>query len=289
MPNELYELIERPDLEAPVLALALDGWIDAGMAAETAAATLLDSLDSVTVARFDVDRLIDFRARRPTVHMTEGVMRRLSWPSIELRAVADLDGNEMLMLTGTEPDRSWHRFVDAVVQLALSLEVRMCVGLGAYPAPAPHTRPSRLACCASTPNLATPKFIRGSLDFPGGVQAAVEQACHGQDIPSLALWAQVPHYAAAMPYPPASMALVEGLGQIGGLSLPFGDLPTDSQTTKDRLDELFQQNPEHQGLLQELESSYEQDDIASDTTITEMNLPTGDELAAELERFLRDQ
>jgi hypothetical protein len=217
---ELYELIDRPALEEPVLLLALDGWIDAGLAAGTAASVLLDELDTITVARFDGDALLDYRARRPTVHMVDGVLRQLSWPSIELIAASDPTGKELLLLVGSEPDRHWRSFVDQLVDLALDLEVRMCVGLGAYPAPAPHTRTGKMACCASTIGLAAQgPFLRASLEYPGGVHAAIEQACDVQDIPSLALWAQVPHYAATMPYPAASINLIEHVNRLTGLSL----------------------------------------------------------------------
>lgn len=284
----LYELIDRPDLDAPVLVLALEGWIDAGLAAAAAAEVLLESLDTVTVARFDTDELLDYRARRPTVHMIDGVQKGLTWPSLELRAAADLDGNELLFLVGCEPDRSWHAFVDEVVDLALDFDVRLCVGLGAYPAPAPHTRPARMACTASTPKLAESGFLRASLDFPAGVQAAVEQACDSRGIPSLGVWAQVPHYAAGMTYPAASIGLIETLARLADLSLPLGDLSTRAEATRTRLDELISQNPEHEAMLHELEAAYERvdEEIGS---FGGAPLPTGDELAAEVERFLREQ
>jgi predicted ATP-grasp superfamily ATP-dependent carboligase len=282
----LYELIDQPDLDSPVLILALEGWIDAGLAAATAAEVLVDALETATVARFDTDALLDYRARRPTVHMVQGVQKGLVWPSVELRAAADDDGNEMLLLVGSEPDRMWQAFVDDVVQLALVFGVRMCVGLGAYPAPAPHTRPSRMACSASTERLAGPLFLRASLDFPGGAQAAIEQGCDSRGIPALGLWAQVPHYAAGMHYPGASIALIESLGQMADLSLPVGDLPAQAEATRARLDELINQNPEHQEMVRQLEAAYERLDVGP---LGDMNLPTGDELADELERFLREQ
>jgi hypothetical protein len=285
----LYELIDRPELESPTLVLALEGWIDAGLSTEAAAATLLDGLDTVTVARFDTDELIDYRARRPTAHLIEGIQKGLTWPSLELRAASDLDGRALLLLVGSEPDRSWHRFVDEVVALALDFDARLCVGLGAYPAPAPHTRPPRLACTASTPELAeTGAFLRASLDFPAGAQAAVEQGCDTSGIPALGLWAQVPHYAAAMNYPGAAVALIEGLGRLADLSLPLGDLPDQALHVRNRLDELISQNADHQAMLRQLEASYErlEDGLAS---LDGMPLPTGDELADEFQRFLREQ
>ncbi|HET6663897.1 MAG TPA: PAC2 family protein, partial [Acidimicrobiales bacterium] len=160
----LYELIERPDLEDPLLVLALDGWIDARLAAAGAAEVLCDQLDTITVARFSTDELLDYRARRPIAHLDDGVLRGMTWPSLELRAAADESGNELLLLVGAEPDRLWHQFTDEVVSLALDFGVRMCVGLGAYPFAAPHTRAPRIACTASTVGLADAGFLRASLD-----------------------------------------------------------------------------------------------------------------------------
>jgi predicted ATP-grasp superfamily ATP-dependent carboligase len=284
----LYELIEQPDLDDPVLVLAVEGWIDAGLAAATAAEMLSDELDTITVARFSADDLLDYRARRPIAHLENGVLRGLTWPSLELRAATDLDGKEFLLLVGAEPDRLWQRFADEVVGLALDFGARMCVGLGAYPFAAPHTRPPRVACTASTPSLAEGGFLRASLDFPGGIQAAIEQGCHDRGIGSVGLWAQIPHYLPpAMPFPAGSMALIETLARIGELSLPFGDLPARAEATRNRLDELIAQNPEHLAMLHQLETAYEE--AETPRSFAPEDLPTGDELVAELEQFLRDQ
>jgi predicted ATP-grasp superfamily ATP-dependent carboligase len=284
----LYELIEQPDLEDPVLVLAVEGWIDAGLAAATAADVLSDQLDTITVARFSTDDLLDYRARRPIAHLENGVLRGLTWPSLELRAAAALEGKELLLLMGAEPDRMWQQFTDEVVGLALDFGARMCVGLGAYPFAAPHTRSPRVACTASTPSLADSGFLRASLDFPGGIQAAVEQGCHSRGIGSVGLWAQIPHYLPpAMPFPAGSVALIEALARIGELSLPFGDLPGRAEATRNRLDELIAQNPEHVAMLHQLETAYEE--AETPRSFAAEDLPTGDELVAELEQFLRDQ
>lgn len=285
----LYELIEQPDLDEPILVLALEGWIDAGLAAGGAAEVLSERLDTVTVARFSTDDLLDYRARRPVAHLADGVLRGLTWPEIELRAAIDDDGNELLLLVGAEPDRLWHRFTDEVVTLALDFGARMCVGLGAYPFAAPHTRSPRVACTASTPRLAEGTFLRASLDFPGGIQAAIEQGCDERGIPAVGLWAQIPHYVPTnMPFPAGSVALLEGLNLLGDLSLPVGDLASQADATRARLDELIAQNPEHVAMLRQLEVAWEQSEPA-ETPIGLTDLPTGDELAAELEDFLRDQ
>jgi predicted ATP-grasp superfamily ATP-dependent carboligase len=285
----LYELIEQPDLDDPLLVLALDGWIDAGLAAATAAEVLCDQLDTVTVARFSTDELLDYRARRPVAHLVDGVLRGLTWPDIELRAATDDDGNEMLLLVGAEPDRLWHRFTDEVVTLALDFGARMCVGLGAYPFAAPHTRAPRVACTASSASLADGTFLRASLDFPGGIQAAIEQGCDERGIPAIGLWAQIPHYVpATMPFPAGSVALIESLSQLGALALPLGDLSVRADATRTRLDELIAQNPEHMAMLRQLEAAWEQAE-PTEAPLGLSDLPTGDELVAELEDFLRDQ
>jgi PAC2 family len=285
----LYELIERPELDEPMLVLALEGWIDAGLAAASAAELLCDQLDTVTVARFSTDDLLDYRARRPVAHLTDGVLRGLTWPEIELRAATDGAGNEMLLLVGAEPDRLWHRFTDEVVALALDFGARMCVGLGAYPFAAPHTRSPRVACTASTPGLAEGAFLRASLDFPGGIQAAIEQGCDERGIPAVGLWAQIPHYVPAnMPFPAGSVALVESLSQLGNLELPLGDLAARAEATRNRLDELIAQNPEHVEMLRQLEAAWERSEPRQ-PTMGISDLPSGDELVAELEEYLRDQ
>ena len=285
----LYELIERPDLDEPVLVLALDGWIDAGLSAAGAAAALGDALETITVARFSTDELLDYRARRPIAHLDDGVLRGLTWPEIELRAAIDPEGRELLLLVGDEPDRLWHRFVDEVVTLALDFGVRLCVGLGAYPVAAPHTRPPRVACTASTPRLAEGAFLRASLEFPGGIQAAIEQESDRRGIPALGLWAQIPHYLPTkMPFPAGSLALLESLNLVADLHLPLGDLPRRTEATRSRLDELIAQNPEHGAMLHQLEVAWDSSEPA-DQPMSMGDIPTGDELVAELEEFLRDQ
>src|SRR5690606_28715983 len=306
----LYELIETPQLEDPVLVLALEGWIDAGLAAAGVARMLSERPDAVTIARFSADELLDYRARRPIAHLVDGVLRGLTWPSIErpparvaagvlgvltcpsigLRRAVDDAATERLVLAGAVPVRLWHRFTDEVVGLALDHGVRMCVGLGAYPYAAPHTRPPRVACTASTPRLAEgATLLRGTLDFPGGIQAAIEQACHDRGIPSIGLWAQIPHYLPAqMPFPAGSLALVEAVNQVAELSLPTGDLAARAEATRTRLDELIAQNPEHVAMLRQLEAAWDQA-VADERTVGLSDLPTGDELAAELEDFLRRQ
>lgn len=280
--SDLYDLHQHPGYESPVMVLALDGWIDAGVASATAGATLLAELDTEVVASFRADVLLDHRARRPILKLVDGVVEELRWPAIELRAGRDTAGNGVLLLVGAEPDHAWHAFTETVVDLALEFDVRMMLGMGAYPAPAPHTRPPVLSCTASTPELAHAMgFVRGTLEVPAGVQAAIEQRAHVHGIPSVGVWAQVPHYAAGMPYPAAAKALIEGLNSLAGLSLGTGNLDADALEATRRIDSLIAGNDEHHAMVRALEQQM-------DATPSAEDLPSGDEIAAELEKFLRN-
>ncbi len=287
--SPLFELHERPELDSPVLIIATDGWIDAGMAAKLALGQVLDRFEDGTIATFDTDDLLDHRARRPTVHIIEGVNTALSWPSLELLAGTDQHGSDVVLLAGAEPDHRWRAFSDAVVDLALEMGVRLVLGLGAYPAPTPHTRPSKLASTATTRELAEAVgFIGGAIDVPGGVQAAIERRCADVGLPAVGLWAQVPHYAAGMPYPAAAISLLDGLEAVGGLRFDPGDLVEDAASTRERLDQLISANREHQDMVEQLEREWDAR-AASQSAAGDGPLPTGDELAAEVERFLREQ
>lgn len=278
-----YEHVAHRRLTEPVLLMALEGWIDAGMAASNALSTLLAQLDTETVATFDADELLDHRARRPVLHLVAGVAEGLSWPSIEVLAARDLGGRDIVMLAGPEPDHSWRAFGHAVVGLALELGVTQVIGLGAYPATVPHTRPVRLSITAGTEELAGRwPYLRGTLDVPAGAQAVVERFATDRGLEALTLWAQIPHYASAWPYAAGSLALLENLEQVTGLRLPRGDLEKDAADTTERLDTTIARNDEHTAMLHALEAD-------ADETPQEGEIPSGDELAAELERFLRDQ
>jgi len=286
----LYELHDRPSLEEPVLVMVLEGWIDAGYAATTAAQTLLGGIDSYPVATFDTDSLLDHRARRPIMHLVDGVNTGLSWPSLELRAGVDAEGNDLLLLLGAEPDHAWRAFTEAALDLAQGFGTRMVVGLGAYPATVPHTRPVTMSVTAGTPELASVSgLLRGTLDVPAGVQAVVERRCEELGIPAIGLWAQVPHYVSGdpMPYHAGSLALLRQLERMTSLSLPMGELAGAAEETRQRLDAAVQSNPEHLAMLHALEARH--DEMIQAAPTAEADIPSADELAAEVEQFLRDQ
>ncbi|MEI7591701.1 MAG: PAC2 family protein [Actinomycetes bacterium] len=282
--GRLYEFVTNPDLDGPVLVVVLDGWIDAGLGASAALETITANSALELLAFFDSDRLLDHRARRPTMHIEDGIQTGLTWPSIELKAGTDLDGNDVVFLIGAEPDHHWRAFSASVIDLAMELDCRMCIGLGAYPAPVPHTRPTRIVATTASRELAERVgIIHGHIDVPAGIQAAIEEQAAKLLMPSVGLWAQVPHYASAMPYPAAGAALIESLNDVAGLRFGTGGLVDDGVAARSRLDGLIADSDEHQQLVRQLEEQV--DAIAAN----DPNLPSGDELAAELERFLRDQ
>lgn len=275
--------MERPDLESPVLVVALDGWIDAAGAAADAVSHLLSG-GGHAVARFDTDRLLDHRARRPTLRLVDGVARGLEWPRIEVRLLDHVEGRDVLLLHGAEPDHEWRAFAAEVVDCCRGLGVVLVVGLGAYPAAVPHTRPSRLACTAGSEELTQRlDFVTASLEVPAGAQAAIEVAATAAGIDAVGLWAQVPHYLSATSFAPATESLLEGLATLLGVDLGLAPVTEQALAARTRLDELVARDPEHVTMLEKLEAIY--DDLHDPRA----QLPSGEDLAAELERFLREQ
>ena len=289
--SEPFQLLNQPSLHQPVLLISLDGWIDAGSAAAQAMAAFVEELNATPIIRFDADAFIDYRARRPTMQLRDGVMANLAWPSIELQAGRDMNGNDVLLLTGSEPDSQWLRFVDLVDEFAKGFGVRMAIGLGAYPFGAPHTRPSLIAGSASTPELAdSAGLVRSTVDAPAGIAAALEHRLAQHNVPTVGLWVQVPHYASAMAYPGAAVSLVDTIHQLSGVTVEAQSLRDAAVAHRARLDELVSQSAEHLGMVHQLEEAFDAMLRSSDSIVRPgESLPSGDELAAELERFLRDQ
>ena len=293
--SDVYERIFVPELDRPVLVVGLEGWIDAGLGAANAMSAILTGADAETVASFDADRLLDHRARRPIMHLEAGLITGLTWPATELRAGLDEQGDDVLLLVGAEPDFEWLAFTEAIVELALDFDCRMAVTLGAYPAPVPHTRDTKLALTTSSSELADHLrgYVRGTLDVPAGIHAVLDQALNSNGVPTLGLWAQVPHYVASMPYPAASVALLDGLTRATGVIPDYGDLVQEAAEPRNRLDQLVAENPQHQTMVAQLEEVADaEDEVAGedgDTLLGEGGLPSGDELAAELQEYLRNR
>jgi hypothetical protein len=283
----LYELHLDRQLDQPALVVALEGWVDAGLGADSAISSLLSSSPTELVATFDGETLIDQRARRPVVHIARGVNEGLTWPVIQVRAGRDLSGSDVCYLVGPEPDFRWRAFVEAVITISRELRIRMAVGLGAFPAPAPHTRPVRLAatapatCSELLPGVGV---MQGEIDVPSGVWGALEVAFGEAGIPAVGLWARVPHYVAGMTFPSAGAALLDGLSAVAGLSIDSSELHTSADSTLRQVDELIAKSDEHISMVRQLERTV---DTAEGNPLDIGQVPTGDELAAELERYLR--
>jgi len=288
--HRLYQVALQRTFKEPVLVVALEGWVDAGLGAATAVASLLASAyDDDVLVTFDGDHFLDQRARRPVARIVNGVTVELTWPETQIRFAKDLLGADMLFLVGPEPDFHWRGFVDSVVELARAYGVRMVVGLGAFPAPAPHTRPVKLAATAperSKELVTRVGVVQGELEVPAGVLAALELGFGDAGIDALTLWARVPHYVAAMPFPDASVALVDGLALLSGLALDSATLRRAADTSRRQVDEVIAGNPEHLTMVRRLEATL---DASEGNTLGLDDLPSGDEIAAELERFLRGE
>ena len=281
-------------LREPILVVALDGWIDAGFGAATAMGNLKAQIRTNRLVRFDTDELLDQRARRPVMRLVNGVNSGLKWPRLQLRHGRDTAGQDLLVLTGPEPDFRWNQFTAALMELVKQFDVRMCVGFGAFPAAAPHTRAVTLGSTATSVELAERVgYIDSTFDIPAGVQAAIERAFADIDKPAVGVWARVPHYSATMPFPAASAALLDCLARLTGLVIDTTELHNAGAMAIQQIDALVRNNAEHVDMVRKLEEQVDNEAARRSSSgapfVDMQNLPSGDELAAELERFLREQ
>jgi hypothetical protein len=254
--------------------------------------TLESEAKATTIAVFDSDTFIDYRARRPTMQLREGINERLVWPDIELKVGNDLDGRDVLLLTGPEPDMAWKRFGAAAAELGERLGVKRMVALGSYPFATPHTRPSRLSLSAPSADIVSSlPLLKNSVDVPAGVAAVLEHSFHDKGIEALGIWVQVPHYVSTMAYPAATVALLGGLSQVSGLRIDGAGPRQETIIQRERLDELVAANDEHGAMVRQLETLYDatMTEAAGGPPLTASEIPTADELGAEFEQFLRDQ
>lgn len=286
-------LAERPAQTDPVLLVMLAGWIDASGAAQAAIDAVADDAAASPFVEFDDDTYVDYRARRPVMELRDGLHSVLNWERIQLASGHDQTGRDLLILRGPEPDMAWHRFTRLVGDLATELGVIEMAHLGAYPFAVPHTRPARLSMSSPSEDvLQRVPFLRSSIDVPAGVAAALEREMHERGIPALGIWAQVPHYISSMPYPAASVALLDGVREATGLVFDTAELRAEVISQGRRLDALVAGNEEHESMLGQLEQLYDAgDDVVEGASESGPSLEyrSGDEIAAEFEEFLRDQ
>ncbi len=281
-----------PKLNSSLLVVMLSGWIDASAAAAAAMEMLIIDTNAKTLVTFDADEFIDYRARRPTMELRDGINTKLTWSTPQLLLGHDVNGKPVLLLTGPEPDSRWQHFADVVGDLALDLGVWRMLGIGAYPIATPHTRAVQVSCSSpSAAVIAALPYLKSSVDVPAGMEAALEHALAKRNIDALGLWAQVPHYVASMAYPAASAALLGAVCDSGGLSLDTSAIRQQATLQRERLDQLVRANPEHAEMITQLELAFDASHSGNGTLTTGFGgapLPSGDEIAAELEQFLRE-
>lgn len=271
-----YELRKEPQLRAPVLVVAFEGWVSAGSAGTATALHIAG--DGDVVANFDSDALFDYRVNRPTVDFVDGVIERVDWPVIEVRHRA-FPERDLLVMSGPEPNWAWQALGAAVTELASDLGVVEFVSLGGIPWAAPHTRPTVIVTTASRTELidedATPP--EGLLRVPAAAVSTIEKALTDAGVPAVGFWARVPHYVGGV-YTPAVLALTERLARHLGISIPLGSLVEDARSQRQQLDSLVEEQPGVADVVEQLEELFDsQGDVAS-----------GEEIAAEIERFLQD-
>ena len=292
-PRDLYELVpDRPELGEPVLIQALDGFIDAGSATRLAREHLLSALGSTVVARFDVDQLHDYRARRPPMQFVEDHWESYADPELAIHLLHDEASTPFLLLAGPEPDVQWERFIDAVRLIVAQLGVRLVVGLNAIPMSLPHTRPVGVIAHGSRKELlqgAEPWI--GTVTVPASAGHLLEHRLGQAGLDAVGFAVHVPHYVSQAEFPAAAAALVREVSAHTGLVLPTAALDEAAVQTRTAIDEQVAQSTEVQAVVTALEEQYDSFVAGRGRTLLagDSRLPSADELGAELERFLAEQ
>lgn len=290
-PQELFTLHREVDFdEPPVLVYAFSGFVDAGGGVRLAADHILQSCEFRLIATFDVDELIDYRARRPRMSFVVDHFASVEIQQIVLHEVTDGAGHRFLLLTGPEPDYQWQRFLAAVDVIAELYHVRLAVGLSAIPWPIPHTRPLGMTVHGSEPDLlAGHVSVIGEIEVPGHVGAMLELHLGQRGVPSMGLTAQVPHYLVQFEFPRAATVLLEGVTATTGLVLPTASLEAAASRADAEIAQQLEGNEEFAAVVSALEQQYDQ--VAAVTSgavdgMTDEQMPSAEEFAAQVEQFL---
>jgi proteasome assembly chaperone (PAC2) family protein len=266
-----------------VLVAAFRGWNDGAQGASLAASFLAQAWDARRFADVDPEEFFDFQATRPHVVLEGGLTRKINWPETAFyhAAVPGLERDAVLSL-GVEPNLRWRTFADEIVELAQDLGVELVITLGALLADVPHTRPAPVTGSASDPKLVEELGLASSrYEGPTGIVGVLHDACRRADLPSASLWAAVPHYASLAASPKAALALCERLAGLLGTSFDLTDLERASAAYETQVSEAVATDEETTAYVQQLE---ERRDALGD----ELDVPSGETLAAELTRFLRE-
>jgi proteasome assembly chaperone (PAC2) family protein len=277
---------DRPKLKRPVLVAAFEGWNDAADAATSAARFLRDHWDARHFADIDPEEFYDFSSTRPHVRLVDGLTREIVWPANELYA-ASLPGSErdIVVLLGVEPGLKWRTFCTEIVGVGQELGVELFITLGALLADVPHTRPVRVTGTAADPELVQRLGLqRSQYEGPTGIVGVLHDAFSKAHVPSASLWAAVPHYVAATPSPKATLALVERAAELLGSAVPTTGLEIAAASYERQVSEVVESDDDVSEYVQRLEESSDQGDDDED-----IELPSGESLAADFERYLREQ
>ncbi|GAB1641835.1 proteasome assembly chaperone family protein [Krasilnikovia sp. MM14-A1259] len=293
-PQGLYELVDDlPALDGPVLVQALTGFVDAGSAIQLTREHLLEQLDGRVVATFDLDQLLDYRSRRPTMIFVEDHWESYEQPSLALHLLHDRLGTPFLLLAGPEPDLQWERFIAAVTQLVERLGVRVTVGLNAIPMAVPHTRPVGITAHATDQRLlGDHESWLQRVQVPASVGNLLEFRLGEAGHDAMGYAAHVPHYLAQTTYPAAAELLLDSVSASTGLALPTGQLREASALVREEIDKQVGEDEQAGRLVAALEQQYDAflrgraGNLLADSG---QPLPTAEELGAELERFLAEQ
>jgi predicted ATP-grasp superfamily ATP-dependent carboligase len=284
MADSELRVSSRPELTRPVLIAAFRGWNDGAQAASLAAGYLARLWGADRIADVDPEGFFDFQATRPHVSLVEGITRQIDWPETAFyHAEPRRLGRDVVLLLGIEPNVRWRTFTELVIGHAQELGVEMVVTLGALLADVPHTRPSPVTGSASDPELVRELGLSTSrYEGPTGIVGVLHDACHHAGIPSASLWAAVPHYVSLTPSPRAAAALCDRLGGLLGIEIDTGELQQAAETYEEQVSQAVAADEETAAYVEELERR-------SDTIDDEIDLPSGDALAAELTRYLRER
>jgi proteasome assembly chaperone (PAC2) family protein len=286
---EALSLTHVPTLNRPILLLAFTGWNDAGTAATFAARFLLQRLAARKFADIDPETFYNFIEQRPTVRIKNGV-REISWPTNEFSYVSDSSLSQDLIIgLGVEPHLRWRAYMDAVMHVVQACHVELVVMLGALLADVAYSRPVRVTGAASNSALANRLHLAVSkYEGPTGIVGALHDACRLKDLPSISIWANVPHYIAASPNVKASLAIVRRVLTLLDYSTDLSDLERAAAEFDKRVADVLASDPKVAEYVRRLEEREDEDDEDEQPGGLDA-LPSGEELIQELEQFLRDQ
>ncbi|MFG2003047.1 proteasome assembly chaperone family protein [Spirillospora sp. NPDC048911] len=292
-PEDLYELdTDLPELAGPVLLHSLDGFVDAGSTGQLVREHLLDALEHRVVARFDVDSLIDYRARRPMMTYDRDHWASYEAPELVVHLMKDEVGSPFLLLTGPEPDRLWEGFTASVRSLVEKLGISLVVGFHGIPMGVPHTRPVGLTSHATRPELITRSSWFDKVQVPGSASGLLELRLGEAGHDAIGFAVHVPHYLAQSAYPAAAVAALEAVVNATGLVIPTDALREAAVKTDAEIAEQVTGNDEVEKVVKALEQQYDAFAGAAEREnllAEDQDMPTAEELGAQFERFLAEQ